>query len=248
MIAHLLVGALAFNVKNAPVMKLRGGVSAEDAQNYLGYITLAQAVVGHAFTKESIDVYEFKSEIEAPTLAFAKFNYAIQIALAVNLLMPEYGITALAITLFASSSELCSALKSPKGPVLAWVAMLLGLQKYSDKVPAWLLPGMLLASGVHGNLCIDQCMEMYGVGVPLSHQSKTMAKLVNAGFAALGTFLLAPVLGYSSAQAFAGFALVFAAAVVKMCTLDGGADLFNVAGGYAWAAIFGGAGVAALMA
>ena len=91
-------------------------------------------------------------------------------------------------------------------------------------------------------------MEMYGIDVPLTAQSKTMAKFVNAGFVALGAFLLAPTLGYSGAQAFGAYGLIYTAFIIKMCTVDGGADLFNVAGGYAWAAIFGGAAVAALMA
>jgi len=193
-------------------------------------------------------MYEFKGEIEEPTLAFAKFNYALQIAHAINLLMPEYGITALATAIFVSTGEFCGKLKSPRAPALAWSATLLALQHYKDSVPAWVLPAMLVASGVHGIFFIDQAMEMYGISVPLSKQSKTMAKFVNSGFVALGTFLLAPTLGYSSAQAFGAYALVYTALIIKMCTIDGGAELFNVAGGYAWAAIFGSAGVAALMA
>jgi len=257
MLAHLLVGALAFsadgrnaplNGRNAPLMKLRGGVSAEQAQSAMGYVTLAQAAVGHAFTKESMEMYEFKGEIEAPTLAFAKFNYALQIAHAVNLLMPEYGITALATAIFVSTGEFCGTLKSPRAPALAWAATLFALQHFKDSVPAWLLPSMLIASGVHGIFFIDQAMDMYKIGVPLSKQSKTMAKFVNSGFLALGTFLLAPTLGWSSAQAFGAYALVYTALILKMVTVDGGAELFNVAGGYAWAAIFGGAGVTALMA
>ena len=250
MIAHLLVGALAFNADHraAPLMKLRGGVSAEQAQSTIGYITLAQAAVGHVFTKESMEMYEFKGEIEAPTLAFAKFNYALQIAHAVNLLKPEYGITALATAILVSCSEMSGTLKAPRTPAVAWAATLFALDHFKDSVPAWLLPGMLLASGVHGIFFIDQAMDMYKVGVPLSKQAKTMAKFVNSGFVALGTFLLGPTLGLSSAQSFGAYALVFTALIVKMCTLDGGAELFNVAGGYAWGAIFGGAGVAALMA
>jgi hypothetical protein len=245
----LVVGALALTAgRQAPLMKLRGGVSAEQAQDAIGYITLAQAAVGHAFTKESMEMYEFKSAIEEPTLAFAKFNYALQIAHAVNLLKPEYGITALAIAIFVSTSEMSDRLKMPRAPGIAWAGALLALQHFSDSVPAWLLPGLLIASGLHSTLCFDQAMDMYGMEAPLSAQSKTMAKFVNAGFVALGTFLLAPTLGYSAAQAFGAYGLVYTAFIVKMCTIDGGADLFNVAGGYAWAAIFGGAAVAALMA
>lgn len=249
MLASLLFGALAFNAeRTAPVMKLRGGVSAEQAQTAIGYITLAQAVVGNAYTKESMEMYEFKGAIEAPTLAFAKFNYALQIAHAVNLLKPEWGINALAIAIYASSSEFCGTLGSPRAPALAWSATLFALNHFKDKVPAWVLPAMLIASGLHGTVAIEQAMEMYGIQVPLTKQSLTMAKFVNAGFVALGTFLLAPVLGATSAQAFGAYALVFTAFVIKMCTIDGGAEIFNVAGGYAWAAIFGGAGVAALTA
>jgi len=142
----------------------------------------------------------------------------------------------------------CGTLKSPRAPALAWAATLFALQHFKDSVPAWLLPSMLIASGVHGIFFIDQAMDMYKIGVPLSKQSKTMAKFVNSGFLALGTFLLAPTLGWSSAQAFGAYALVYTALILKMVTVDGGAELFNVAGGYAWAAIFGGAGVTALMA
>jgi len=247
---HLLVSALAFNAhKTAPVMKLRGGaISAETAQSAIGYIQFAQAAIGYQFTKESMDMYEFKGAIEAPTLALAKFNYALQIAHAVNLLMPEYGITAIAIAIFAATSEFSSVLKTPKVPAIAWVVTLLALDgPFKDSVPAWLLPGLLVASGVHGIVATEQAMGMYGIS-GLTKQSMVMAKFVNAGFAALGTFLLAPALGYSSAQAFGAYALVYAALIVKMATLDGGADLFNAVGAYAWAALFGGAGGAALMA
>ena len=50
-----------------------------------------------------------------------------------------------------------------------------------------------------------------------------------------------------SAQAFAAYGLVYAAVILKLILVDGGKDLFNPAGGYAWAAIFGGAGASALM-
>ena len=201
-------------------------------------------------------MYEFKSEIEAPTLAFAKFNYALQIAQAVCLLKPEYGITAIAIAIFASSGEMAAALKAPRAPALAWAGALLALQQYSDSVPDWLLPGLLVASGLHGIFAFDQAMNMYGIGsvgadpkkpMTLSAQSKTMAKFVNGGFVALGAFLLAPKLGYSSAQAFAAYGLVYAAVILKMVLMDGGTDLFNPIGGYVWAALFGGAGASALM-
>ena len=53
MLTHLLIGALALaDARSAPVirksnvLKLRGGVSAEQAQTAIGYITLAQAAVG----------------------------------------------------------------------------------------------------------------------------------------------------------------------------------------------------------
>jgi hypothetical protein len=259
MLASLVVGALAFNAKNTPqLMKLRGGaIDAAQAQNILGYVTLAQATIGHAFTKESMEMYEFKDEISGPTLAFSKFNYAMQIAQAVCLLMPEYGITALAVAIFASSGEFTTALKGPRAPMIAWAAMLLGLQHFKDAVPAWVLPSLLIASGVHGTVCFDQAMDMYKIGTVgvgpkdkpfvLSDQSKTMAKFVNGGFIALGAFLLLPKLGYSSAQAFAAYGLVYAAMILKMILVDGGKDLFNAAGGYVWAALFGGAGAAALM-
>merc|ERR1712167_546055 len=110
------------------------------ALNAIGYITLAQATVGHAFTKESMEMYEFKTAIEGPTLTFAKFNYALQIAHAVNLLKPEYGITALAIAIFISCSDMSSSLKAPKMPAIAWAGTLPALQHYSDHVPTWLLP------------------------------------------------------------------------------------------------------------
>lgn len=256
MLTHLLIGALALAearsapvIKKSNVLKLRGGVSAEQAQTAIGYITLAQAAVGYAFTKESMEMYEFKGEIEAPTLAMSKFNYALQIAHAINLLMPEYGITALAVAIFASSSEFSASMKAPRLPALAWSGLLLALNgPLKDSVPAWVLPGMLIASGVHGTVAIEQAMDMYQIGVPLSKQSKTMAKFVNAGFVALGAYLLAPVLGYSSAQAFGAYGLIYAAFIVKMCTIDGGADIFNPIGGFVWAAIFGGAAGSALAA
>jgi hypothetical protein len=238
MLTHLLVGALALaDARRAPLMKLRGGVSAEQAQQAIGYITLAQATVGHVFTKESMEMYEFKGEIEAPTLAFSKFNYALQIAHAVNLLMPEYGITALAVAIFASSSEFGASTKAPRMPAVAWAGTLLALQHFKDSVPAWLLPSLLIASGLHGTVAIEQAMDMYQIGVPLTKQSKTMAKFVNAGFVALGAYLLAPTLGYSSAQAFGAYGLVYTAFILKMATVDGGAELFNPAGAYVWAAI-----------
>ena len=62
MLTHLLIGALALAearsapvIKKSNVLKLRGGVSAEQAQTAIGYITLAQAAVGYAFTKESME-------------------------------------------------------------------------------------------------------------------------------------------------------------------------------------------------
>jgi len=128
---------------------------------------------------------------------------------------------------------------------------------FKDNIPPWLLPGMLIASGLHGIFFFDQAIDMYKVGtvglkpketLTLTKQSTTMGKFVNSGFVALGTFLLAPVLGLSSAQAFGAYALVYSALILKMVMFDGGAELFNVVGGYVWAALFGGAGAAALMA
>ena len=226
------------------MMKLRGG---QDAQTVLGYIQLSQAVAGYAFTKESIEMYEFKTALETPTLAFAKFNYALQIAHAINLLMPEYGLTAIALAIFASSGEFSDKLNFPRMPSLAWAAAILALQHFKDTVPDWIVPALFLASGIHGVFFTDQALAMYGVKVPLSKQSMTMAKFVNAGFVAIGAFLLAPTLGLSASQAFAAYAATYVAFILKMVTLDGGAELFNAAGAYVWAAIFGGAGVAALM-
>jgi hypothetical protein len=252
MFVHLLFGALAFSAdktRASPTLKLRGGaISAEQAQTAIGYITLAQSAVGHAYTSESMEMYEFKSTLEETTIQFAKFNYGLQIAHAVNLLMPEYGITALAVAIFAGSSEFSATLKAPRGPAVAWAITLLALQHYKDSVPAWLLPSLLIASGVHGTVCFDQAMEMYGIKNTLSKQSEVMAKFVNSGFVALGAFLLAPTLGYSSAQAFAAYGLTYAALILKMITVDGGADIFNAVGGYVWALIFGGASASALMA
>ena len=251
MLTHLLIGALALaDARSAPVirksnvLKLRGGVSAEQAQTAIGYITLAQAAVGYAFTKESMEMYEFKGEIEAPTLAMSKFNYALQTRTQ-STFMPEYGITALAVAIFASSEF--SAMKAPPSRALAWSGSPRSTARSRTRCPRG-PPGMLIASGVHGTVAIDQAMDMYQIGVPLSKQSKTMAKFVNAGFVALGAYLLAPVLGYSSAQAFGAYGLIYAAFIVKMCTIDGGADIFNPIGGFVWAAIFGGVAGSALAA
>jgi hypothetical protein len=240
-------------------MKLRGGlVDAATAQNAIAYVTLAQSLVGHAFTKETMDMYEFKDEISEPTIALSKFNFALQAAHAINLLMPEYGITALAIAVFVSTGDMSKGLKAPRAPMVAWAVLMLGLQHFKASVPDWLLPGILIASGLHGAFFTDQAMDMYKIGtvgvgpkdkpMVLSAQTKSMATFVNAGFVAIGAFLLAPTLGYSGAQAFGAYALVTTAFILKMVLLDGAGDIFNPMGAFVWAVLFGGAGVSAIMA
>ena len=42
--------------------------SPEQAQTAIAYISLAQASVGHPFTQETMDMYEFTSAVEAPVV------------------------------------------------------------------------------------------------------------------------------------------------------------------------------------
>ena len=55
-------------------------------QKTIGYISLVNGVMGNTWTKETMGMYEFTSELEAPTLAFAQFNSALQIAQGLMLL------------------------------------------------------------------------------------------------------------------------------------------------------------------
>jgi hypothetical protein len=233
-----------------PLMKLRGGglPSAEQAQTFLGGLTLAQAVVGHAFTKESMEMYEFSGPIEGPTEQFAHMNYAIQIAHGLMLLGKVDAVTALSLAVF-SSTTVQEALGAPKMPVVAWAAGLLVLNHFqaAGSVPSWVIPGMLIASALQGTFAWDSMKAMYKLGVPTTAQSDAMGKFVNGAFGSFGVYLLGPILGLSSAQSFGAYALTYAAYVLKLVMVDG-PGLFNPVGGYVWAAIFGGAGAIALMA
>ena len=230
--------------------QLRGGglPSAETLQSTLGYITLAQAAVGSVWTKESMEMYEFTGPIEDSTLQFAKFNYALQIAHGLMLTGKADGVTAMAIAIFAST-HIQDALKAPKLPVVAWSALLLTLKHFGDagSVPGWVIPALLLASSAQGTFMWDSMKAMYQIGVPMSKQSDAMGGFVNGAFASFGVFLLGPILGWSAAQTFGAYGLVYTAYILKLVMVDG-AGLFNPAGGYAWAALFGGAGVMALAA
>jgi hypothetical protein len=132
--------------------RLRGGElpplpNAAQAQNALAYITIGQALVGHAYTKESTDLYEFKDEVTGPSLAFAQMNYAMQIAHGVMLFSPNHAIPALAIAIF-SSTHVTRDLKSPRTPMVAWAAALWLLQKYTDccAVHSWVVPALCARS------------------------------------------------------------------------------------------------------
>jgi hypothetical protein len=155
-----LVGSLALHAGEraaiAPLpgalKRLRGGElpplpNAAQAQNALAYITIGQALVGHAYTKESTDLYEFKDEVTGPSLAFAQMNYAMQIAHGVMLFSPNHAIPALAIAIF-SSTHVTRDLKSPRTPMVAWAAALWLLQKYTDccAVPSWVVPALCARS------------------------------------------------------------------------------------------------------
>jgi len=255
LLLSLLTSTLALTASrqaasSAPLMKLRGGAlpSAEQAQSFIGYLTVAQAVAGHAWTKESSEMYEFTSPLEMPTLQFAKFNYALQIAHGLMLLGKVDPVTALAVAIFSSTS-VQENLKAPKAPVVAWAAGLLVLKYFTDagSVPAWVIPGMLLASALQGTFAWESMKGMYKLGVPLTQQSDTMGKFVNGAFASFAVYLLGPILGLSSAQTFGAYALTYTAYILKLLLIDG-KGLFNPVGGYVWAAIFGGSGALALLA
>jgi len=241
--------ALTAGRQAAPLIKLRGGAmpSAEQAQSFIGYVSIAQALVGHAWPKESSEMYEFTSPLEAPTLQFARFNYALQIAHGLTLLGKVDPVTALAIAIYSSTS-VQEALGAPKAPVVAWAGGLLVLKHFTDagNVPAWVLPSMLLASALQGTFAWDSMKAMYKLGVPLTQQSDTMGKFLNGAFASMAVYLFGPILGLSSAQTFGAYALTYTAYILKLLFVDG-VGLFNPVGGYVWAAIFGGAGVVALM-
>jgi hypothetical protein len=249
------VSALSASSRPA-LMQLRGGVtmpSPEQAQTAIAYISLAQASVGHPFTQETMDMYEFTSAVEVPTMAFARFNFALQIAHALMLLNKDVAIPALALAIYASTNEMATALKSPRVPMVGWAALLMGLKHFTDagQVPEYVIPAILIASGLHGALFWDQCKEMYKIGsvtdgkaskpLVLSQQSNSMGMFVNAAFATAGLYLLGPTLGWSDAQSFGAYGLAYAAFIVKF--MKDGEGCFNPNGGYVWAALFGGAGL-----
>ena len=86
--------------------------------------------------------------------------------------------------------------------MVAWAAGLLVLKYFTDagSVPAWVIPGMLLASALQGTFAWESMKGMYKLGVPLTQQSDTMGKFVNGAFASFAVYLLGPILGLSSAQ------------------------------------------------
>lgn len=221
--------------------------TAEQAQSFIGYLTLTQAVVGRAWTKESMEMYEFTSPLEEPTVQFAQFNYALQIAHGLMLLGKVDPVIALSVAIY-SSTTVQDALKAPKLPVVAWAAGLLVLKHFTDagSVPAWVLPSMILASAVQGTVAWPSMKAMYKIGVPMSKQSDAMGQFVNAAFGSFAVYLLGPILGLSPAQTFGAYAFTYVAYILKLVMIDG-VGLFNPVGGYAWAGIFGTAGALALM-
>jgi hypothetical protein len=248
----LVVSALAITADRPNLMKLRGGgplpVSAAQAQSAIGYITLAQALVGHAWTKESMEMYEFTGPIEDPTIHFAKFNYALQIAHGLMLTGLADPTTALSVAIYTSTS-VQEGLKAPKLPVVAWAAVLLALKHFGSTgaIPAWVQPALVMASALQGTFMWDSMKAMYKLGVPLTKQSDAMGGFVNAAFMTWGIYVLGPLLGWSSAQTFGVYGLTYTAYILKLVLVDG-VGLFNPAGGYVWAGLFGAAGVAALTA
>jgi hypothetical protein len=229
-------------------MKLRGGVSAAQAQSTIGWIVTASALAGNTWTKENLELYEFTSPLEDPTIQLAKMNYALQIAHGLMLLGKADAVTAMAIAMYFST-PVQDGLKCPKLPVVMWAGSLLLLKKLAadGKVPTWVLPAIFIASGLQGTFMFEMQKKMYGVGVPMTSQSDAMGQFMNAAFTSLGVYLLGPVLGWSSAKSFGAYAFVYVAYILKLMLVDG-AGLFNPVGGYVWAAMFGGAGALALAA
>jgi hypothetical protein len=249
----LLVSSLALQAGRpgaTALMKLRGGgmPSAEQAQTTIGWLLMLPAIAGNTWTKENLEMYEFTSPLEEPTIAFGKFNYAVQIAHGLMLLGKFDAVTALAVAMYAST-PVQDMLKCPKLPVLAWAGSLLLLNKLGaeGKVAKWILPAVLIASGLQGTFMFDLQKSMYGVSVPLTAQSEAMGKFFNGAFTTLGVYMLGPVLGWSSAQSFGAYALTYVAYIFKMAFVDG-VGLFNPVGAYVWAGLFAAAGVTALTA
>ena len=58
----LLISSLALQAGRSgqvtPLMKLRGGVSAAQAQSTIGWIVTASALAGNTWTKENLELYE----------------------------------------------------------------------------------------------------------------------------------------------------------------------------------------------
>jgi len=256
--------ALAFTAGRQPsavqsVHRLRGGglPSVEDAQKYLGYLSLASGAVGFAFPQETLDMYEFKGAIEPATLSFAKMNFAMQMAVATLLLSPENFNYAVAGAIYSWAAAEADNLQAPRLPVVAWAGFALAAKQFPDIIPDWVFPAALVASGLHGNLATAQQAEMYKIGtrgatkgnaVVMGKQSLAMAGFTNAAFVTSGLLLLAPMLGLDANQGFGAFALAYTAFILKFIKVDGGEDLFNPAGGYVWAALFGAAGLIAFNA
>ena len=144
MLTHLLIGALALADARAPVikksnvLKLRGGVSAEQAQTAIDTSPCRQQVRLHQGVME---MHEFKGEIGAyprhvqvqlrpPDRARNQPSHA------------QHGITALAVAIFASSSS------SPRGEGATSSACLVGVlpraQRLAQGLGARVSPGMLI--------------------------------------------------------------------------------------------------------
>jgi len=255
----LLVSSLALQVGRAPtahrqLLKLRGGLSADQVRAGVAYLTLGQGLVGYPFTKEVADLYEFTSPVEQPTKAFAKMNFAMSIAHAVMLLSPDNAIPALAMAIYFSSPVM-EDLKAPRLPMVAWSAALVLMQMLTDAgvLPGWLIPVVLIGSGLHGAFFWEQVVELYQIGTvglgprdkfSLTKQSASIGQFVNGGFVAFGVAVLAQTMELSDARVFAGYALTFGAFVVKL--MFDGDGVFNPAGAYAWAALFGFTGLLSL--
>lgn len=243
------------------LLRLRGGglPSVEDTQKAIGVIGLASGIVGFAFPKENLEVYEFASPLEADSVSFGRMNYAAQIVVGTMLLSPENLNSVFAACMYGWAAAEADNLKAPRLPLMAWAAFIWAAKPYAEYMPEWLLPLALVASGAHGTMDPHGQAAMYKLGTrglgpkdkapgPLSAQATAMAQLANNAWLGIGLYLLAPLLGLDSAQAFALYCLTNVASVVKMLKLDGGEDLFNPVGAWAWAALFGGAGLIALSA
>ncbi len=239
----LITVALAFSVRDAKpaaasALRLRGGISAGEAQKYIGYLTVASSAVGYVYTNEMADKYEPTEKLTPQTTAMGRMNFGVQLAAGVLLLKPDAFVPTLAAVFYSMASQFGETFQMPRYPMVAWAAILPALQWAAGegKVPEWALGGFLLANGLFGSFMWETCYSLYQTKVALNKQASSMGQFVNSGLAATGLYLLGPTLGWSDTQAVAGFLAAFAAGVLKFVLVDG-EGMFNPMGGYAWAAI-----------